>query len=378
MRMRVRGERWDEILSGPDPGWTDSADDRAWAAYSRGLAYLGKNNLKNASAQLTELDKIKAGGDEAECAREELRGRIDVLSGVAKAGIDLLKKAAETEKSKFKYGDPIGYPRPLYETLAWAEIAAKQYKDAEETLKEGLERNPNNGFAECLKIQCLMGEENRIAAAATYAQLSKAWAHADSDIPLLRQVKQFNLGSEANAAPFPTPYHSTAELAHSGPSSWEPFPAPNISVLDQNGAQVRLSDFRGHNLILIFTLGGSCPRCNKQLNAFSTDAAEFAAVDTTIAAVSTDSAASIKAYNAGSPDSAMRILSDPHGEAARQCKAHDDFENLDLHATLLIDRQGRIWWYRAGTEPFEDLKFLKQEIARMDAWQKNRGHEAKD
>jgi peroxiredoxin/thioredoxin-like negative regulator of GroEL len=370
MRMRVRGERWDEILTGADPGWTDSAADRAWVAYSRGLAYLGKNDLVKAREQLAGIDKIKAGGDPAECARQELRGRIDVVSGDAKVGIELIKKAAETEKAKFKYGDPIGYPRPLYETLAWAQIFTRQYKDAEDTLKEGLERNPNNGFALCLKIQCLAAEGNLAEAAKTYAQLGRAWAHADPEISVLQQVKLLNLGESIHPAPFPTPYHSPPELTRIGPASWEPFPVPNISVLDQNGAHVRLSEFTGHNLILIFTLGGSCPRCNKQLEEFSKEEAAFAALDTTILAVSSDSVESIKAYNAGSPDNPLHILSDPLGIAARQCKAHDDFENLDLHALLMIDRKGRVWWFRAGTEPFDDLKFLKEEIVRMDAWEK--------
>ena len=64
------------------------------------------------------------------------------------------------------------------------------------------------------------------------------------------------------------------------------------------------------------------------------------------------------------------MLSDPKGKAARVCKAYDDFEKLDLHATLLIDRNGRVWWYRTSTEPFFDLAFLKQEIVRMDSWDK--------
>jgi len=377
MRMRVRGERWDEILTGSDAGWTDSSEDRAWAAYSRGLAFLGKNNMPAAAAQLTELDKIKAEGDQAECAREELRGRIAIISGDAKSGIELLQKAADTEKAKFKYGDPIGYPRPLYETLAWAQIVTKQYKEAEATLKEGLERNPNNGFALCLKIQCLAAEGSRAEAAAAYTQLSRAWAHADPDIPALQQVKLLHLGDTSHAPPFPSPYRVPVDLARSGPASWQPFPAPDITVIDKNGAHVQLSEYRGHNVILVFTLGGSCPRCNKQLDAFTKDAAAFAALDTTILAVSSDTVESIKAYSAGATDSPIHLLSDPHGEAARQCKAHDDFENLDLHSTLMIDREGRVWWFRAGSEPFDDLKFLKQEIVRMDAWANAPNHKAK-
>ena len=37
-----------------------------------------------------------------------------------------------------------------------------------------------------------------------------------------------------------------------------------------------------------------------------------------------------------------------------------------MHATLLIDGQGKVRFQRIGPEPFLDVDFLKAEAARMD------------
>jgi len=370
MRMRVRGEKWDEIIGGDDPGWSNETDDKAWKVYQTGLAYLGKGDKDRASKSIAELDTLKAGGDGGECARLELHGRFDVLFGKAGEGLKSLKQAAEIELAKFKYGDPIGYPRPLYETLAWAQIHEKLWDDAKATLKEGLERNPNNGFALCLKIECLLGAGDHAGALSACRQLQTAWRHADPDIPALQRIEHLGIATNAGIDLKPQRYLSRPELIKVGPDRWQPFPCGDLEALNQEGKPVKLSDYRGHNVVLVFTLGGSCPHCNRQLEAFSKEASAFRALNTDIVSVSSDTPASIKAYQAGNPQPVIDVLSDPKGKAARVCKAYDDFEKLDLHATLLIDRNGRVWWYRTSTEPFFDLAFLKQEIVRMDSWDK--------
>ncbi|MGH9360784.1 MAG: redoxin domain-containing protein, partial [Thermoanaerobaculia bacterium] len=60
------------------------------------------------------------------------------------------------------------------------------------------------------------------------------------------------------------------------------------------------------------------------------------------------------------------LLSDSDRKAARLYRAHDDFEDLPLHATIFIDRAGKIRWSRSGAEPFRDVGFLKAEIGRVD------------
>jgi peroxiredoxin len=367
LRMRVRGERWDDILNEAQPGWSDSPDEKVWLLYARGLAYLGKGDREAARKQMAELDALKFGGDERECARLELRGRLAVADGNAKAGLEALKKAADTEKSRFPYGDPGPYPRPLYESLAWGYLEAGQPADAEATLRDGLQREPNNGFALCLLIETLVRANRSADAVKAYASLRTAWRHADPDLPMLRRVQALHLDT-ADRAKFPTPYVPTAEQERLGPNSWQPFPAPDFAATGPDGKTVRMADFRGHNLLLVFYLGGSCPACTRQLEALAKEKTAFDGLDIRIVAISTDTPAMNKSFLAMTPDFPLLLLSDPAGTAAQRYKARDEFENLDLHAVVLVDKNGRVWWERSGSEPFTDFKFLKGEIARMRAY----------
>ena len=63
----------------------------------------------------------------------------------------------------------------------------------------------------------------------------------------------------------------------------------------------------------------------------------------------------------------LRLLSDPEYANARAWKSYDEFEDLELHSTLLVDGRGRVRWARTGGDPFLDLDFLMQEIERVRA-----------
>jgi len=45
---------------------------------------------------------------------------------------------------------------------------------------------------------------------------------------------------------------------------------------------------------------------------------------------------------------------------------HDDFEEMELHSTILIDAKGRVHWKRTGGDPFSDTNFLLQSLKRMN------------
>ena len=62
----------------------------------------------------------------------------------------------------------------------------------------------------------------------------------------------------------------------------------------------------------------------------------------------------------------MRLLSDHDHENARRFASYDDFEELELHSTILIDTQGRVHWKRTGGKPFADVEFLLQSVKRMN------------
>jgi alkyl hydroperoxide reductase subunit AhpC len=60
----------------------------------------------------------------------------------------------------------------------------------------------------------------------------------------------------------------------------------------------------------------------------------------------------------------IRLLSDVDHAGARRFATYDDFENIELHSTILIDKEGRVRWKRTGGDPFMDVGFLLEEIAR--------------
>ena len=62
----------------------------------------------------------------------------------------------------------------------------------------------------------------------------------------------------------------------------------------------------------------------------------------------------------------FRLLSDKEFANARRFQSYDDFENLELHSTILIDAQGRVHWARNGGDPFADFDFLIKEITRLN------------
>ena len=51
---------------------------------------------------------------------------------------------------------------------------------------------------------------------------------------------------------------------------------------------------------------------------------------------------------------------------ARRFRSYDDFEEIELHSTTLIDKEGRVYWARFGGDPFTDLTFLEKQLKRMN------------
>ena len=54
----------------------------------------------------------------------------------------------------------------------------------------------------------------------------------------------------------------------------------------------------------------------------------------------------------------VTLLSDKNHENARRFSSYDDFEDMELHSTIIIDEQGRIRWKRTGGVPFKNIDFL--------------------
>ena len=72
--------------------------------------------------------------------------------------------------------------------------------------------------------------------------------------------------------------------------------APDFTLLDQNGENVSLNDFRGKKVILYFYPKDSTPGCTKQACAFSELNQHFIEANAQIIGISKDSVASHKRF----------------------------------------------------------------------------------
>jgi peroxiredoxin len=98
-------------------------------------------------------------------------------------------------------------------------------------------------------------------------------------------------------------------------------------------------------------------QANKRLDAFR-------ALDTEIVAISKDSQETIRRYK-DSGSLGLQLLSDPSFATARRYQSYDDFEEIELHSTVLIDKQGRVHWSKHGGPPFTDFDFLESELKQL-------------
>jgi peroxiredoxin len=154
-----------------------------------------------------------------------------------------------------------------------------------------------------------------------------------------------------------------------GSIHWEPPSAPSFTLPDQEKLPISLESHRGKPLVLIFYLGYGCLHCSEQLNAIAERTNDFKAAGLPVLAISTDSVAELTKsqdnYAADGKNFPFPILADPAKTTFKAYNAHDDFEQVALHGTFLIDPKGRILWSDISADPFMDLDFLIKESHRL-------------
>jgi peroxiredoxin len=119
-------------------------------------------------------------------------------------------------------------------------------------------------------------------------------------------------------------------------------------------------------VIVIFFLGNGCPHCIEQLNAFEPLLGDFTKAGISLVAISTDSVESLrKTFEKSKLPTKVPLLSDPGFKAFRSYRSFDEFENVPLHGTFLIDGAGLVRWQDISYEPFTEPKFLLTEAKRL-------------
>jgi peroxiredoxin len=130
---------------------------------------------------------------------------------------------------------------------------------------------------------------------------------------------------------------------------------------------VSLADYRGKNVMLIFYLGQNCPHCVRQLHDIGKKKDDWDRLKTSVLAVSSASPEKNAGWIKDMGELPIRLLSDDQYANARRFHSYDDFEDIELHSTILIDKKGRVYWARVGGDPFSDTAFLAKQLERMNA-----------
>jgi peroxiredoxin len=376
MRALIKFERWKDLLDAQSFYWRDGMRDKMWKAYVEARAHLGLNDIEKAAKSFADHAALKKEIEKPEnkyleqthtIQSLELKSLLALAKGETLTALGLLEDAARREfEMRTRQNDPPTYPSVLYNTLGRAYLKHKSPALAAAAFEKTLELVRNDGFAlsGLAESYSAMGEKEKARDA--YGRLLFVWSDADAGLKFMEQARALGLqAAPKDTSPGQQRNYKRTTLDHLGPNVWEPYPAPQLNALDLQGKTVSVEQYRGKNVLLIFYLGEQCPHCVLQLREVAKRKKDFEAAGTEILAISSATPDQNASFSK-SGDLPFRLLSDEKLENARRYKSYDDFEDLALHSTILIDKQGRVHWARTGGDPFTDFDFLIKEIGRLN------------
>lgn len=123
--------------------------------------------------------------------------------------------------------------------------------------------------------------------------------------------------------------------------------APDFTLQNQEGKEVRLSDFAGKRVVLYFYPRDDTPGCTRQACAFAQNFEGFRSQDVAVIGISKDSVASHQKF-AQKYDLPFILLSDPELQAIQaygvwqEKKLYGKVSMGVVRSTYIIDPQGMI------------------------------------
>ncbi|MBM3810786.1 MAG: redoxin domain-containing protein [Acidimicrobiia bacterium] len=375
-RALIKFERWDKLLDSRTIPWRDTFSDKMHRAYAEARAHFGMGKADKAVKPVKahadlkkDLEKNKGLEKLYEIQAAELAARTALAEGDSLRGLALLGDAAAKQFQQQKSdNDPPSFPQVLYIELGKEYLKAGAPALAVKSYEKALELTRNDCFARAGLVEAWAASGDKEKAADAMAQLLHVTSDADAGLPFLERAKATGIKARPrDVSPMPQRSYQQVALGKFGPAVWEPYGAPKLEAVDHEGKPVALEEYRGRNVILVFYLGKECLHCLSQLRDIDKRKSDWERLQTVVLAVSSnkpaDNAESLKSIAAP----VARILSDQEFENARRFHSYDDFEEMEIHSTILIDKKGRVHWARSGGEPFTDMGFLVKQLERMNA-----------
>ncbi len=407
METLERFELWDETLQLANSAYLEPSDDAsdqgrrlkllAAAHFMSGDNQRGKEYLTELEELLkkTQAEPAKSKTETASRAAKD-EGATDTKSPAAKAPD---AKAPDDKARKTRLKDleaalamargyqaltAADYAQALTqfeksrtagkELLSRVQLLAGKKNKAEQLAREAVGSGKNQFLPLANQVEILWRLDKPAEAGKAFDQLRTVAATADLDLPICQRLQPIlgerKLSDDWRLKPStrddlgPRP-----SLDSLGPWRWEPFAASAWKLPDSTGRQVSLADYRDKPVILLFYLGFGCVHCVEQLQAFSPLTEEFAQAGISLLGIGSDSVEDLRESLAHPPKgrSAIKfpLLADDALDVFRSYRAFDDFEEQPLHATLLIDKSGRVLWQDISFEPFTNARFLLKESQRL-------------
>jgi peroxiredoxin len=128
-------------------------------------------------------------------------------------------------------------------------------------------------------------------------------------------------------------------------------PAPDFALRDANGDTLRLSDFRGQPVVLVFYPLDWSPTCSDQLSLYQSELEEFRRQGVEVVGISVDSIYSHSAW-AAVRGITFPLLADfhPKGEVARRYQVWREGDGFSERALYVIDGDGIIRYSHVSPE----------------------------
>lgn len=381
VRALVKFERWEEILEDEELAAIDPSAPMvgSLASFARCRALIGLGRIdeadealealaRGAAEGMAELAKMAPPGVELPDASEKspevlmLEALIQLEREEWLDALATMNTAAQKQAEHW-HDDPPMAPSVFYNALGDAYLRAGANRLAISCYEKTLEMVRHDGFALAGLVVAHHGAGHEAQAREAMAALRVVWSDAERPNRWLAAAEA--AGIEADPfldVPLEQRNYVAEVLDVEGPSLWIPTPAPELVATDARGEETRLDDYLGQPVILVFYLGDECVHCMEQIQALEEQFEAFADLDCAILASSKDSLEEIAEQ---SETLRLTLLSDPEFENAKRFQSFDDFEEIELHSTFLIDAEGRVHWSRIGGEPFADVEYLRSEVERL-------------
>jgi len=136
--------------------------------------------------------------------------------------------------------------------------------------------------------------------------------------------------------------------------------APDFVLKDQDGNEVRLSDFLGKKVLLSFHPLAWTSICADQMKALEKNFEEFKKLDVVPLGLSVDTVPSKKAWAKYLAIEKLRLLADfwPHGEVAKLYGIFREKDGFSERANIIVDENGVIVFFKVY--PIRELPNLEE------------------